>query len=285
MIKKIKYILGILIAWTLLTSAAISADKYTEEASRYLKLSATYIMNCDFNEASNFIKKAENRLERSNSTSWDTRYWKAVAKEYRGYLALCLDMKDAAKDNFMEAKRIYTQLVSMKGGSQDAIDNVLNSLDNIEKNISSNSFVIPGISNRTILNLDNQKIKDNFSFIPDGIQNLSLANNRIKNVYGLVDKTNLTHLNLANNRIKELPMNIDDLSNLEWLDLSGNRLKDLPPSMCNMTNLKVLNLKNNRLPIEDITNLIKCLPNTNILYDEYIRKDDSEDEDDFELEF
>lgn len=283
--KKIKYIIIACATWFLLTSAIDAADSNTEAASRYLKLSSTYIMNCNFDEAAKYIKKAETKLQSSRSTSWDTRYWEAVAKEYRGYLSLCIDMEDAARDNFNQAKRIYKQLVTMKGGSQEAIDEVLRSLDKIENNLNNSNFVIPGISNRKILNLDNQKIKDNFSFIPKGIQNLSLANNRIKNIYGLIDKNELQYLNLSENRIKELPLNIDELNKLEWLDLSNNRLKDLPPSVCNMSNLKLLNLKNNRLPIEDITNLIKCLPNTNILYDEYIRKDDEESTEDLQFEF
>lgn len=253
-------------------------------ASRYLKLTSTYLMNCRADQAAEYIKKAELILSKENASSWNVRYWKAVASEYRGYLNLCLGMQEAALKEFYEAKRRYTQLISMDGGSQDALKSIDESMKNIESNLDED-WVVPGISNQKILNLDNQKIKDNFFMIPKGVENLSLANNRIKDIYGLLDKRELTHLNLSDNRIKDIPVNISDLAKLEWLDLSDNRIKELPTSLCEMKSLKVLNLKNNRLPMEDITNLIKCLPNTNILYDEYIRKDDAEESEDLDLDF
>lgn len=282
--KKISH--KIIITLIIITSSLIlSAESNTDLASRYLKLSMTYMLNGNISEAGNFIKKAENILDKANQNDWNSKYWQSVAYEYRGYMNLYLGMKDIAMQNFDKAKTSYKKLLSMKGGSQDALKLIDESLKTLDKIVFAND-IFTGIKNLKIMNLDNQKIKDNFSIIPGGIENLSLSNNRIKNIYGLIEKTNLTHLNLSDNRIKELPINIDKLSKLEWLDLSNNRIKDLPASICNLKNLKVLNLKNNRLPIEDITNLIKCLPNTNILYDEYILKDDeNSDEIDDEFDF
>lgn len=280
-----KKIILILISWALLSSLPLHGNENTELAARYLKLATTYLMSGNIEKAGENIKSAEKLLSTSKSNDWDTKYWRAVSQEYRGYMNFYLGMKDEAKSNLLNARKQFSDLIKMKGGSQEAVNSINSSLEIIEINLQGAS-VLKGFSDSKILNFDNQKIKDDFSQISSKVENLSLSNNRIKNIYGLMDKTNLKYLNLSDNRLKELPLNIDKLAKLEWLDLSNNRLKELPPSVCNLKNLKVLNLKNNRLPIEDITNLIKCLPNTNILYDEYIKKNEQQqDENENEFDF
>lgn len=283
--NKSRKIILLLISWAILSSLPLHSNGNTELAARYLKLATTYLMSGNIEKAGDNIKSAEKLLDASKSNNWETKYWRAVSQEYRGYMNYYLGMKDEARNNLINAKKQFGELIKMKGGSQEAVNSINSSLEMIEMNLQG-AGVLKGFSNSKILNFDNQKIKDDFSQISSKVENLSLANNRIKNIYGLMDKTNLKYLNLSDNRLKELPMNIDKLAKLEWLDLSNNRLKELPPSVCNLKNLKVLNLKNNRLPIEDITNLIKCLPNTNILYDEYIKKDEQKLEgDDNEFDF
>jgi len=63
------------------------------------------------------------------------------------------------------------------------------------------------------------------------------------------------------------------------LDLSDNDLEEIPRNICGCENLQVLNLKGNEINFESLTNIIRCLPNTNILFDEYEPKSEEETED------
>ena len=76
--------------------------------------------------------------------------------------------------------------------------------------------------------------------------------------------------------------NISELKQLQFLDLSGNALKNIPIGIAELKHLRILNIKGNKIPFEQISNLIRILPNTNILYDEFILKGEEEDSDSVE---
>jgi tetratricopeptide (TPR) repeat protein len=143
------------------------------------------------------------------------------------------------------------------------------------------------------LTFDNQKLKDINFVIPDNIETISARSNRLKNISPAItrlpnlksldlegnrlkevsatvgDMKKLEYLNLSDNMIKELPDAIGELQNLKYLDLSGNRLKALPATLGKLKNLKVLDISKNKLPFTAVENLIKQLPNTNIIHDIY----------------
>ncbi len=143
------------------------------------------------------------------------------------------------------------------------------------------------------LTFDNQKLKSFNFIIPERTETISARSNRIKEISPMItrlpnlksldlednrikdisatvaDMDKLEYLNLSRNKIKDLPDAIGDMKSLKYLDLSDNRLKELPANLNNLKNLKVLDLSKNKIPFTSVENLIKQLPNTNIIHDEY----------------
>ena len=107
---------------------------------------------------------------------------------------------------------------------------------------------------------------------------LNLRDNRIVNFTIGERNAKLEWLDLSNNKLKVVPETIANLPNLTFLDLSGNKLKDLPISLTSLKKLKWLNLKNNKIPSDKLKNIIKALPETNIMHDEYILKAQTKEE-------
>ncbi|KAL5961651.1 Centrosomal protein of 97 kDa [Taenia solium] len=81
--------------------------------------------------------------------------------------------------------------------------------------------------NATAIILDKNDIRDinTLSFIAN-VQQLSIANNLLKGMYGLENLTNLTILNLAYNEIARIEC-LSSLAHLTWLNLCGNRINTL----------------------------------------------------------
>lgn len=90
---------------------------------------------------------------------------------------------------------------------------------------------------------------------------LDLSSNKIKNLKGISQFTNLRVLKLDNNIIKNIPALIKKLTNLEELSIANNHLKNLE-NLDTLPNLKFLNLESNL--IRDITAL-KALINLEFL--------------------
>jgi len=269
-------------------------------AGRFVKLANSYIHLQDFNLAISFLKKAQSELKGQNN--WESNYWLAAIDESFGLLYMKMGIADDAKLHFERAKSRYSQLISMDKGSSDAIRQLLNKIDDMIISINGNihnQFNSPtsdAIKGSNVLNFDNQKLRDLPSNIPTNAENISLANNnlrdfphslsnfnnlkylnlshnRIVNWNFISGLNNLTYLDLSGNRIKQLPSGLSNLTKLEVLDLSDNRLRDLPIELNNMNNLRVLNIMGNRIPFSKIKNLLQSNPNTNILHDEYLQID------------
>lgn len=273
--------------------------------ARYLKLGNTYREAGKFEKASDYLNKGKNIVEKSST--WKGKYWTATAYEFYGYLFRDIGMTDEAKEYLKTAKGIFRDLISMSEGSPTAVESAINSLQAISDQIDFLDRSAMTGEPTDVLNFDNQKLKTLPGNIPEDVKNISLAENRFTSMpAGLLRFKSLRYINLADNRIKTVPANIDDLKNLHFLDLSGNRLKeipaslgamaklreldlsdnrlkDVPASLCNLKDLKILNLKNNKIPFEKIANIIRCLPNTNVLFDEYILKDEAEQEDQYDF--
>jgi Leucine-rich repeat (LRR) protein len=278
-------------------TALFAQEAGSELGARYLKLGNTYREARQYEKAADYLNKGKAAVEADGS--WKGRYWTAVAYEFYGYLFRDIGMSEESIEYLKNAKNQYQQIISMTDGSPVAVESAINSMKALSDQLYSlENSAIAGLPT-DVLNYDNQKLKQIPASIPDDVKNISLADNRFTMFpAGLLRFKGLHYINLAGNRIKSIPSNIDDLQELHSLDLSGNRLKDIPPSfgnmknlreldlsdnrlkdipptLCSMTELKVLNLKNNKIPFEKITNIIKCLPNTNVLFDEYILKQPS----------
>uniref|UniRef100_H2U2A3 Centrosomal protein of 97 kDa n=1 Tax=Takifugu rubripes TaxID=31033 RepID=H2U2A3_TAKRU len=88
-----------------------------------------------------------------------------------------------------------------------------------------------------------------------GLQQLSVASNRLVRMMGVCRLTQLKILNLPNNSIGYIE-GLRDLPHLEWLNLSGNNIKVIE-QLNNCVSLKHLDLSdNNILAIGDLTKLL-----------------------------
>lgn len=271
---------------------------------RYLKLANTYREANEFNKAEEFLDKGKKLV--NVGYKWENKYWTAVADEYYAYLYNDLSkiqndesnrnyFKQLSIEHFNKAKNEYNKLVKMDDGSQEALTEIIENVKSLDKKFSSVGKNSKNSYNNleNVLNYDRLKLRElpvgisenaenlslsenKFREFPPGLsrfsnlQYLNLSDNNIKSISQDIEQLrNLKWLDLSDNKLKELPVNICNLQNLEELDLMNNKLKSLPASICQMQNLKILNLKNNDLPYQEIANLIKCLPNTNIFLDEY----------------
>ncbi len=290
-----------------LSSNISSQSRGVPIASRFVKLANSYIHLQDYNLAISFLKKAQAELKGQNN--WDANYWLAAIDESYGLIYMNIGIADDAKLHFERAKSRYKNLIAMDKGSDIAIKQLLDNIDEIINNLNNgNSLIGTDLSNVAIkgslvLNFDSQKLRDVPANIPANAENISfannnfrdfpvslanlrnlkylnLSNNRIANINFVNGFANLVYLDLSSNRIKQLPNGLSNLKKLEVLDLSNNRLRSLPIDLVNMKQLKVLNLMGNRIPFSQIKNLLQSNPNTNILHDDYIQiEDDDEWED------
>ncbi|MEN6296203.1 MAG: leucine-rich repeat domain-containing protein [Chloroherpetonaceae bacterium] len=274
----------------------LSADNISD-ASRYLKLSNTYIQNENFEKANEYLNKARELL--STNTSWEGQYWNAVIDETYGNYYLKLNNTEMSKFSFNQALNKYKKLIKMKGGSQDALAELLERSNYLEQNLNMLSGDAKTIS------LDNQKLKQIPALLPQNMESFSCDNCKLKEFpYQLTGYKNLRVINLANNNIKEFQANqfpnlvMLDLSNnkikqiqgdfpantpkLEYLFLQNNSLKDLPLSIANLKNLKVLNVSGNKIPFSTIKSIIQALPNTLIIHDKYILEQEATPAEEFQ---
>lgn len=283
---------------------------------RYIKLGNSYRESGNSSKSIEFLEKGKKLVE-NRSEYWlavAKEYYAYVFRDL-GYESDNPDEQKMflqnALDAFNEALAIYKRIIYQEDGSPIALESIMtqihdinNDLQKIPDKISKKSLNKTNLSgandNSFIVNLDRQKLKElpllnpnirslslsenRFNELPStlgsmiNLEYLDMSNNRLRNISEAIGQLESLHwLDLSKNRIKELPQSIGDLSNLKELDLSENRLKDLPVSICNLKQLEVLNLRNNQIPFEKISNIIKCLPNTNVMFDEYILKEAEED--------
>lgn len=275
-----------------------------EKGKRDIKLGITYREAGDFVNAQKFIDMGLNLVDINNS--FDSRYWTAVGYEYLGYVYRDNGQKAKANDCFRFARDIYRKIISQNDGSQVAIEKVIAKLDDaINNGVSvdeikqgvtpgpSLKIVAPSADRGTIMNVTNKKLstlppdmpdnltslvlsKNKFVEFPSGLDDyenleyLDLSDNRIQRITSSIGKlTKLHYLDMSFNRLSEIDKDIAKLQNLRELNLSYNRLKQIPASLCEMKGLRLLNLEGNNLSYEDVMNLVRCLPGTNIKFDEY----------------
>lgn len=275
-----------------------------ELAARYLKLGNTYLILNDLDNSYKYLIIAYNLVKGKNN------YWEAVALEYIGYYFIKKNDIEKAIRYLNNSQLLYQSIILMDNGSQEVLKNILDKLqfrgkyenidlkqlekeiDNFELNLLDQDCFkgIPSVKNEyptypKVLNYDNKKLRELPNDIDKSVVNLSLANNKIREFpQGLLNLTNLEFLNLENNKIKSIPDNINKLKNLKYLNLSNNKLKSIPSTLVDLKNLKLLDLTGNKIPFTDIANLLRAMPNTNILFDEFILKPETTEENTEEIE-
>ena len=262
----------------------------TAEASRFVKLANTYLQNDNFEKADASLNKARELLGKANS--WEEQYWSAAIDEAYGNYYMKLNNAEMAKFSFNQALKKYKKLINMKGGSQDALEELLEHSAALENSLN----ILSG--NTKVVSLDNQKLKQIPSFLPQNMESFScnncklrefpnqftayknlktiiLSNNNLKE-FQVSQFPNLTMLDLSNNKIKQIDGDFaQNMPHLEYLLLQNNSLKELPLSITNMKKLKVLNISGNKIPFSIIQSLIQALPNTLIIHDNYILEEEA----------
>lgn len=263
------------------------------EAKRLLKLTNTYLDADNYQLANEFLNQAKGII--ANNDSWEGKYWSAVADETLGKFYMKMGNYPLAKLSFEIALNKYKKLIDFKDGSPEAVQSLLDKIEELETSVKIND-------NTKIVSLDNTKIPENL-LLPTEIQSFSAINAKIKDfpnylttykkIHTVILKKNkikdfniptmksLTYLDLSENKIKQINGDFSNLPNLEYLYLSNNSLKSLPISISSLKKLKLLDLRNNNIPFSDIKNLIQSMPNTLILHDNYIL--DTEKGDEFDV--
>lgn len=262
--KYIKYPLLILFV----ISFAFAGEK-TELGKRYIKLGNTYREAGNYSNAAEYLKKGTKLIEQDNS--WEAKYWLAAAHEFYAYFYRDMNMSEEAKKEFTIAQTKYNELISMKGGSDEAIKEARLNLNKINDIIAGESYNYdPDIK---IASYDDMNLRNAPGNIPVNVENLSLKDNKIRDFdYILLNLKQLKFLDLSDNKLRELPSAemLKKLDKLVWLDLSNNKLKRADiSSLCALQNLAVLDLTGNDIEFNQIRNLIQCLPNTRIIHDKY----------------
>lgn len=275
----------------------IIANDSFSDAVKFIKLSNTYRESKDYESAIKFLKRAQAGINGSKNIQ-DSKYWSAAIDESYFYIYRDLGLNEESEKYLNNAIKGFEKIVSQKDGSPLPLDLIRDNLKNLNY---QKQLIKPTLTNNIkVLNLDNQKLKSLPGDIPDYIENLSLSHNNFREFpTGVSRLQGLKYLNLSNNRIKNLNIdfgslknvhwlnlsknrlrmiqgNIQELSNIQFLDLSDNALKVLPSGISDLNTLKILNIKGNKLSFETISNLLKKLPNTNILFDEYVLKGEEE---------
>ncbi len=281
------------IAFLFVTAIAISKSDDFNLGIRNIKLGNTYREAGNYDFAARFINDGMKTVEKKRG--FEAKYWTATGYEYLGYLYRDMNMLVEAKKNFERAVATFKEIIKQEDGSQYAMIDVINGLS---RSISADG-VIEGKSSESLsLNFSQSKLKALPDGIPINIKSLVLRNNKFTNFpEGLSKFNQLEYLDLSGNRIKSVPESISELSKLHYLDLSSNRvsslpislsdlnqlkelnladnkLKNIPTELCNLNKLRLLNLKGNKLKFEEVLNLVRCLQNTNIIFDEYQKIDE-----------
>lgn len=116
--------------------------------------------------------------------------------------------------------------------------------------------------------------KNNLTELPDSIyllsdlQYLNVSRNKITSLPKQVGKmTNLVYINANNNDLSGLPPQIGNLEKLRVLDLWSNDLSDFPETLSQLKDLRVMDIRAITISQENINQLKKWLPNTNVHYD------------------
>lgn len=266
-------------------------------AIRYIKLGNTYREGKDFDNAAKFLSKGRNIALKYKS--FEGKYWTAASLESLGYLYRDMGMQEESVKNLNSALEIYKSVIKQSDGSQAALLGVINKISSLNDLSSSSNSAYPsddiiGLSSKKLKELPNDIpqnansliLKDNrFRNFPEGIlrmsslQYLDLSENRLKNISdGIGTLKKLEYLDLNTNKIEEIPASIANLQNLKVLNLENNRLKELRFELCNLKQLKILNLRSNKLDFQEVLKLVRCLPNTNILFDKYNEEEETEPE-------
>lgn len=299
-----KSIIYVFISLLVCSAVAYSNNSEYNLALRNLKLGNTYREAGNYNTAIKYIEKAQKVLD--YASDWESKYWSAAANEYLGYVYRDINMNDEAEGQFEIALAKFNGLIRQADGSPIPLQMVKNSIAGLKELISHQSEQSKGTvteigNSKGVINLDNSKLKTMPAMLPEDLVNLSMVANRLREFpASFSNYPKLRYLNLAdnriskfecdftsckdikwidlsNNRIKAISPDISKLTKLEYLDLSGNKLKTIPTNIEKLNNLKVLNLKDNKIPFDEIKNLIRNMPNTNILHDEYMRKENNEE--------
>ncbi len=257
--------------------------KDIDEAKRFLKLANTQLDADKFDEANASYNRA--KLLIGIPTTWDARYWDAASDEFLGKLHLKMGNNALARISYEISLNKFKNLVKMRDGSPDAINEILSKIDEISNSVER----IP--QNAKNISLDNSK-QTGALVLPTDVEKFScngcklkefpywltnykklntiiLSNNNIKTIV-IPKMPKLTYLDLSANKTKKIDGDFSDIPNLEYLYLSGMNLKSIPPSIIKLSKLNVLDIRGNNIPFSEIKNIIQALPNTLILHDNYI---------------
>ena len=169
--------------------------------------------------------------------------------------------------------------------ANDFVDNTNNDINNIPVNSSQQQF------GSFVVNLDNMRltkfpdnftknridnisiVRNRFTSFPDEVlryrtlKTINASFNRIANFPDLSRLQELEYLDLSNNKISEVDGTVGNLRNLKYLNLSNNtKLKNISLDIGKLRNsLQELDIRNTRINERLIRQLIRELPNTNIL--------------------
>lgn len=266
----------------LLMTTSIFA-KNLNEAKRFLKLANTQLDADKFEDANASYNRAKSLI--GKPTSWDERYWDAASDEFLGRLHIKMGNNALAKISYEIALNKYKNLVKMKDGSPEAINEIMSKINDLSNSMER----IP--NNAKIVSLDNSK-QSSVLMLPQDIEKYScvgcklkefpywlsnykklntliLANNNIKSIV-IPKMPKLKYLDLSGNNAKKIEGDFGDIPNLEYLYLNGMKLKSIPTSITKLSKLNVLDIRGNNIPFSEIKNLIQYLSNTLILHDNYI---------------
>jgi tetratricopeptide (TPR) repeat protein len=254
-----------------------------ELGKRYIKLGNSYLMAKDYKNANEYLNKGIDVVSKFNT--FEGKYWKAVGLEYYGYLFLDMGMPEYAREKMVEARNMYKKIISQADGSPYAISKQIERIDIMLASSPQNTEeyeTIPMAGESEVVknwsNMMLEKLPDDVYQL-DCVSNISLSNNFFSEFpMGLAGFSEcLEYLDLSNNFIEDMPYNIHEFKKLRFLDLSNNNIMEINNKICELENLRFLDLQGNRIPFEEITNLIRCLPNTNIKFDRYEQVDDDDD--------
>jgi len=116
--------------------------------------------------------------------------------------------------------------------------------------------------------------KNNLTELPDSLyllenlQYLNVSRNKLSSLPKQIGKmTNLVYINANNNDLSGLPPQIGNLERLRVLDLWSNDFSDFPEALSKLKDLRVLDIRAITISQENINQLKKWLPNTNVHYD------------------
>jgi tetratricopeptide (TPR) repeat protein len=270
-------------------SMIIAKEDKLELGIRNLKLGNTYRESGNYDFAARFLNDGINAV--SKYQGFKAQYWTAAGYEYLGYLYRDMNIPDEAKKHLDKAAQLYRKIIIQEDGSPQAMAEILNKLSNSldsKPNVNKTDGEVLNLSSSKLRKLPdgiskstkNLILKDNkFRDFPEiitslkDLEYLDLSGNKIKEIPESIENLKKLHcFNLANNKITKIPESISELKDLKELNLENNKIKDIPQSITELKGLRILNLKGNKLKLESVLNLVRSLPNTNIIFDEYIKK-------------